>query len=221
MILYVLTPNQTSCNHQYDLSCCLACRMAHPQRLIPHKYCWPQWRDHPLWFDSGILILVLVFPNHLYPGLSLVCRGKIWLFWCLYVTSSLSTIILSLLNKIARSFILLISLLLQSHIITYLLLLMLLRLIRLLQKFWLIPLYNFLFQYLSFHSYIIILPCRKSYVSFRNTWPNIQTFLHYINDSCNYILAEICNFILIHIPLDGTLLDIDHFISRTIVVWVQ
>ena len=48
-----------------------------------------------------------------------------------------------------------------------------------------------------------------------------QMFLHDINDSCDQILTEICNFIFIHMQLDGTLLDTHHFIIRTIIIWAQ
>ena len=46
-------------------------------------------------------------------------------------------------------------------------------------------------------------------------------FLHYIYDSCDHIITDTCNFIVIHTPFNGTLLVIDHFISLTLVIWIQ
>ena len=59
------------------------------------------------------------------------------------------------------------------------------------------------------------------YVTFRKTKTTLYMFLDDIDDSYDYILTDMYNFIVIHIPLDGTLLAIDHFISRTLNMWIQ
>ena len=112
-------------------------------------------------FDLGIVILVSVFPNHVYPGLSLECREKILKFQCLVATSSLSTTVLPLLSEKLRIFLPTIYPPLQSHRITYLLLVMLPLLTHILQMFRLLPLYNFEFQSLYFHPYLVYLHDKK------------------------------------------------------------
>ena len=48
-----------------------------------------------------------------------------------------------------------------------------------------------------------------------------KLFIHNIFDSCDHMLTDMFNFIFIHISLDGTMVAIDHFISLTLVMWVQ
>ena len=42
-----------------------------------------------------------------------------------------------------------------------------------------------------------------------------------IDDYHDKILYGMCNFIVIHVQLDGTLLAIDNFIIRALVIWIQ